>query len=63
MTITKYTAYAFHKTQVGNMKDDFAEMAEQDDFRYKPIGHVKSVFQGTTSLLLSTKKINFIGVL
>lgn len=45
------------------MKDGFAEMGEQEDFRYKPIGHVKSVFQGMTSFLLSTTKIRFIGLI
>ena len=48
-----------YSTQMGNMKNDLAEMEEQEGFRYKPIGHVKSVFQGMTSLLLSPKKICF----
>ena len=38
------------------MKNDLAEMEEQEGFRYKPIGHVKSVFQGMNSLLFSPKK-------
>ena len=35
------------------MEDNLAEMEEGGGFTYKPIGHVKSVFQGMASILLS----------
>ena len=41
------------------MKNHLAEMEEQEGFRYKPIGHVKSVFQGMTSLCLSAKEMEY----
>ena len=37
------------------MEDDLAEMEEGGGFTYKPIGHVKSVFQGMTSIFCVLK--------